>query len=382
MIDWITIQGFRSIRNIERLKLGRINALIGANGSGKSNVIRVFELLQAICQENLQNYVLRAGGAERILHFGAKETERIVIGVAFAHPATRYQIELAPGDGDTLHVCSEQVFSSDPDNSGRSQNQLVWSEGRSSRESELFALDAAGRPADTGHLLKCLESWKIHHFHDTGPSSPFRKTNQLHDNRGLRPDGSNLAAFLYLLRAKHESSYRLIRRTVRLVAPFFRDFELEPEDLNEDTLRFGWKAEGSDINFPTSSLSDGSIRFIALATLLLQPEKYRPSIILLDEPELGLHPAAVTVLASLIQQASATTQIIFATQSSLLLDHFLPENVLVADRANGNTRFTRCAEDEERLRPWLEDYSLGQLWEKNEIGGRPVPETMAGGFQE
>ena len=114
MIDWITIQGFRSIRSIERLKLGQINAMIGANGSGKSNFVRVFELLRAVCRGNLQHHVRRAGGAEKMLHFGTKETPRITIRIAFTQPAVRYQIELAPGDGDALHVCSEGIFSTDP----------------------------------------------------------------------------------------------------------------------------------------------------------------------------------------------------------------------------------------------------------------------------
>ena len=383
MIDWVTIQGFRSVRHIERLKLGRTNVLVGANGSGRSNLIQTLELLQAISQENLQHYVRRFGGAERLLHFGAKETNRIAIEVAFADSEikARYRVELAPGGDDTLHVRDEQMYSADADGPSHSRMRLVWSENLDSRDSGLFALDGAEKPADMKRLRKRLERWRIYHFHDTGTFSPFQKTNQLHDNHALHPDGSNLAAFLYLLREKYESSYRLILHTVQLIAPFFRDFVLEPEELNEETLRFGWYAEGSDVVFRASSLSDGSLRFIALATLLLQPEKFRPSVILLDEPELGLHPAAIVLLASLIQQASTETQVIFATQSSPLLDHFLPEDVLVADRVDRCARFTRCAEDKERLMTWLEDYTLGQLWEKNEIGGRPAPETVGGGLQ-
>ena len=265
--------------------------------------------------------------------------------------------------------------------SNRSQNHLAWSENRSSLESELFALPPAKRPEGTDRLLEHLNGWNIYHFHDTGPFSPFKKTNQLHDNHELHPDGSNLAAFLYLLHAKYESSYHLIRSAVQLVAPFFSDFALEPEELNKETLLFGWRAEGSDAVFSASALSDGSLRFIALATLLLQPDKFRPSIILLDEPELGLHPYAITMLDSLIKQAAVETQIILATQSTLLLDHQQPEDILVADRVNGGTRITRCEDDRERLLEWLEDYSLGELWLKNEIGGRPARETIGGGAQ-
>ena len=183
-----------------------------------------------------------------------------------------------------------------------------------------------------------------------------------------------MAPFLYYLREKHESSYSLIRRTVQRVAPFFDDFALAPQQLNEDKIRLEWRHKGTDAHFDAASLSDGSLRFIALATLLLQPESLRPSVILLDEPELGLHPYAITMLASLLKQAATQTQIILATQSPFLLDHFEPGDVLVADRVNGRTQLTRL--DTASLETWLQDYSLGQLWEKNEIGGRPAPEEL------
>ena len=128
------------------------------------------------------------------------------------------------------------------------------------------------------------------------------------------------------------TAYGLIRGSVQRVAPFFDDFELRPDPLNEETIRLAWKHRNSDQYFGASQLSDGTLRFIALATLFLQPEQFRPSVILVDEPELGLHPYAITMLASLIRMASEKTQVIVSTQSPLLLDHFQPEDVLVADR--------------------------------------------------
>ena len=200
----------------------------------------------------------------------------------------------------------------------------------------------------------------------------MRKTADVNDNRYLRADASNLAAFLYFLRAKHESEFNLIRRTVQLVAPYFDDFLLQPLALNEDRIRLEWRHKGTDAYFDVSSFSDGSLRFIALTTLLLQPKSLRPSVIIIDEPELGLHPYAITLFAMLVKQASATTQVILATQSPILLDHFQPEDVLVVDRVEGRTQFSRL--DADSLDFWLKDYSLGQLWEKNELGGRPARE--------
>ena len=169
----------------------------------------------------------------------------------------------------------------------------------------------------------------------------------------------------------------MIVRTVRLVAPFFDDFVLAPRALNEEKIRLEWRHRGSDAYFDASSLSDGSLRFMALATLLLQPAKLQPSVILLDEPELGLHPYAITLFCSLVKQCSAEKQIVLATQSPLVLDHFEPEDVLVADRVDGRTELIRHGQD--RLAGWLQDYSLGELWQKNELGGRPTPEALAKG---
>ena len=190
------------------------------------------------------------------------------------------------------------------------------------------------------------------------------------DNEFLRSDGSNLAAFLYYLQEAHKESYSLIQRTIQQVAPFFDDFRLRPLKLKPDDIKLEWRHKRSEQYFDASALSDGTLRFIVLATLFLQPKSYRPSAILVDEPELGLHPYAIGLLASLIGQASVDTQVIVSTQSSLLLDHFQPDDVLVASRIEGGTVIARP--DTDQLRAWLEEYSLGQLWEKNELGGRPV----------
>ena len=363
----ISIKGFKSISHIENLPLGPINVLIGPNGSGKSNFIGVFSFLNAIHSEHLQQYVIRAGGADKVLHYGSKETEDLIIRLSFDENNYEYEIRLSATDSDTLYIYLETT-QSEP-----LGYQSVQSFDSTSRgEVEPPPWPEWQRVEDD--IKNHLSSWRLYHFHDTSSSSSMKKTADLNDNRFFRPDGANLAPFLYYLREKHESSYSLIRRTVQRVAPFFDDFALGPQQLNEDKIRLEWQHKGIDAYFDAASLSDGSLRFIALATLLLQPESLRPSVILLDEPELGLHPYAITMLASLLKQAAAQTQIILATQSPFLLDHFEPEDVLVADRVKGQTQLTRL--DTPSLETWLQDYSLGQLWEKNEIGGRPAPEEL------
>ena len=371
----ISIKGFKSISHIENLPLGPINVLIGPNGSGKSNFIGVFPFLNAINSQHLQQYVIRAGGADKVLHYGSKTTEELIIQISFDEESYKYEIWLKATDADALYVDGLHI-KLEATQSEHPGYQFVQSfDSTPSDEVELPSLPESLQLEND--IKNHLDSWRLYHFHDTSSGSSMKKTADLNDNRFFRPDGANLAPFLYYLREKHESSYSLIRRTVQRVAPFFDDFALAPQQLNEDKIRLEWRHKGTAAYFDAASLSDGSLRFIALATLLLQPESLRPSVILLDEPELGLHPYAITMLASLLKQAAAQTQIILATQSPFLLDHFEPEDVLVADRVNGQTQLTRL--DTASLETWLQDYSLGQLWEKNEIGGRPAPELATSG---
>jgi predicted ATPase len=367
-LDYITIKGFKSIALLERLPLGAVNLLIGPNGSGKSNFIGAFAFLHAIREGRLQEYVAKAGGAEKVLHFGSKSTTEIVFELSFQSEVNQYKIELSPSADDSLLPSSEVARFWDKASYPEPYSEFLDSSQRG-REAGI-SNSRRSRMSDWVYLR--LGSWRLYHVHDTSSSSPMRKTAKVHDNRFLSPDGSNLAAFLYYLQEKQEASYRLIRKTVQRVAPFFDDFLLSPLRLNPEDIKLEWRHTRSDQYFDASSLSDGTLRFIALATLFLQPKESRPSLILVDEPELGLHPFAIEILASLIKQASVETQVIVSTQSSLLLDHFAPEEVLVADRVEGATQISRL--DSARLTTWLSEYSLGQLWEKNELGGRPVPE--------
>ena len=368
VLDSISIKGFKSIRSAE-LEIRPINVLIGANGSGKSNLLEAMAFLQAIRAGNLQGYVGRAGGADRLLHFGAKTTDEMAISARFSNEGIcEYRLNLTPTDTGALYPNSESLVFWDkeiyPD---EPRKRVISGKGGEAGISRL----SAGRESPAGkYVCECIDSWRVYHFHDTGPSSPMKKTVALDDNRYLRPDGSNLAAVLYLLREKHEWEYGFIRRTVQKVAPFLEDFALESQDLNKDTIRLKWKHVGDDDHFDVSALSDGTLRFIALATLMLQPKERRPAVILLDEPELGMHPAEIELLASMVRYVSkgaAGVQVILATQSARLLDQFDPEDVVVADRVKGATEFSRL--DAKKLEVWLEDYSIGELWEMNDLGG-------------
>ena len=216
-------------------------------------------------------------------------------------------------------------------------------------------------------LRHLLNHCRVYHFHDTSPTSRVRQYCYISDNRWLMPDAANLAAVLYALKSHKEKVYRRIVATIRQVAPFFEDFDLEPTDSRDIILN--WRHRKSDLIFGPHQLSDGTLRAICLISLLLQPKENLPYLIVVDEPELGLHPYALDVIASLFQAASNQTQVLVSTQSSAFLNAFEPEDIVVVERNDEATEFIRP--DAEKLDAWLEDYSLGEIWEKNVIGGGP-----------
>ena len=350
-LDSISVEGFRSIARLDRLRLRPINVLIGANGSGKSNLIQAFDLLRASHLDRLDEFVARTGGADRNLCFGAKATTRLRLGIAFKDGKT-YEIELRPTPDDRLSLRQHFVGPLPP--------HLASSVGDMDEPARIFEAMQQER----------LDRLRVYHFDDVGNvGSPMLRTAQLHDNRFLRGSGENIAAFLYYLKKKAPTAYRDIQQTLRLAAPFFDDFILEPQALNENMIRLAWRHRTSDAHFDISAFSDGTRRFLALATLLLQPATLRPSVILLDEPELGLHPYALTLLCELIKSVAVETQVVLATQSPFLVDHFEPEDIIVVDRVDGRSEFKRPST--QQLKSWLNDYSLGDLWLMNELGGRP-----------
>lgn len=363
-LDYITVKGFRSIKCIDKLSLRAINVLVGANGSGKSNFVGVFSLLHALRHGKLVEYTDKRGGADNILHFGAKETREMELEVSFSNDVNGYRVLLSPTDEDRFRVHDEVGWYWDKERYPTGPYRF----GLQGNQGEAGISIPMSRSA--GWVQQRLDSWRTYHFHDTSDSSPVKKTADVDDNRYFRADGSNLAPFLYFLQQDDQESYQVIRKTIQRVTPFFDDFQLAPLRRNEDKIKLEWSHKSSDRYFDASALSDGTLRFMCLATLFLQPVEFRPSVILVDEPELGLHPFAISMLATMIKAAAAATQVIVSTQSPLLLDHFEPEDVLVADRENGATTIRRL--ESAALAEWLDDYSLGQLWEKNQFGGRPA----------
>ena len=371
-IKKLTIEGFKSIQKLEDFELRSLNVLIGANGAGKSNFVRFFWLLRELIEQRLQKAIATEGGADACLYMGPKITQRLV--AKFYFGANGYEFELVPTADNHLIFADEAT-----DFSGDLKNHIRRSLGSGHAEARLKDhKDDAGVKARRGvphHVFNTVSSWIVYHFHDTSSTAGVRRQGPINDNESLRPNAENLAAFLYRIRETNAWSYEKIRDVVRLAAPFFDDFKLRPVPTNQELIQLEWLQKDSDYPFRSSQLSDGTLRFICLATALLQPQPFLPSTMLFDEPELGLHPYALTLLANLFQQVAqmrgslSRKQVIVSTQSALLLNEFEPEDVIIVERTQGQSTFRRLERAE--LSEWLNEYALGELWQKNVLGGRP-----------
>lgn len=363
-IEKITLKGFKSIESLEAFELGQLNVLIGANGAGKSNFVEFFRMLRAMADEGFQNYVLESGGGDGFFFLGPKVTKEITSRVEFG--PNWFGQKLQPSASGSLVISDETTGYKDTSNtsSGLQESRL-----KSNKNDKSF--NYPGSPGVGHYIYSSVSNWTVYHFHDTSPLAPMRRDQSLRDWQQFRHDASNIAAFLFNLKDDKKGSYNLIRDTVRLIAPFFDDFLLRPVTKGEnEQVRLEWLQKGSDFPFQPSQLSDGTIRFICLATALLQPEL--PATIVIDEPELGLHPYAISMLADLIKSASERTQVIISTQSPTLLDYFEPHEIVVVNRNKGRSTFERL--DPEALISWMEDYSVGELWQKNIVRGGPTSE--------
>ncbi|AKA18257.1 chromosome segregation protein SMC [Aeromonas jandaei] len=349
----IVIDGYKSISHCD-LKMGSLNVLIGANGAGKSNFIGFFRLIATLLDHRLQSLVGKAGGPDALLHFGRKQSETLKGELFFGNNGYKFALEATN------------------DNRMMFQREALWWNMSGDKGVTSGHFESQADQHKTGikqYTLPIMRRWRVYHFHDTSESAKVKQIHRINDNDYLREDGANLAAFLFRIQKNHPSHYKRIIRTIRMVAPYFGDFYLRATPDNQDSIQLEWTEKDHDIPFKASELSDGTLRFILLATVLLQPEEFMPSAIIVDEPELGLHPYAINVLAELIKSASHEHQLIISTQSVELVNQFDAEDLIVVDKQGGSSTFKRL--ETASLSEWLEDYSLGDLWKKNLLGGRP-----------
>lgn len=364
-LDKLTIKGFKSIQALVDFELTNLSVVVGGNGTGKSNLISFFRMLRALIDGNLKRYVRDNGGAGDILFNGRKATKKMEFETRFGTRGFRFKLVPTPDNSCAIekeeryyeHGATGWWLLGDSDDGTSRMVEEVKKKKRDAQFSQ--------------PVFDAISSWQIYHFHDTSSTAGMRNYEMIEDNKVLRTDASNIGPFLYKLKEKQSKEYKDILNAVRLVTPFFDDFILEPRESGQKReVNISWMQKGSDYPLQPYHLSDGSIRFICLVTALLQPNP--PSTIIIDEPELGLHPAAIIILAELIQVASKRTQVIIATQSPALIDQFGIGDIIVVNREDGASTFKRL--DEKDYSEWLKSYSVGELWMKNIISGGPVYE--------
>lgn len=353
-LNKLELEGYKSIAKCD-LEIGALNVLIGANGAGKSNFISFFKLIAKLLDGQLQLTVGKSGGPDAMLHFGRKTTEQLVGKLYFGNNG--YKFSLVPTQDNRLMFSNECLY-------WNMSGDKHISSGHFETEVE------KKRSGIYDFVVPVMRNWRVYHFHDTSDSAKVKQIHGINDNEYLREDAANLGAFLFRLEKNFSSHYKRIVKTIKLVAPFFGDFYLRPTTDNPDKIQLEWVENHQDVPFKANELSDGTLRFICLATVLLQPEELMPSSILIDEPELGLHPYAITVLGSLMKSAAKEHQLIISTQSVELVNEFDVEDLIVVDKTGGASDFRRL--DKNAFAEWLQDYSLGELWVKNLLGGRPT----------
>lgn len=359
----ISITGFKTIEKLTDFEPGSLSVLIGPNGAGKSNFISFFRLLSNLLSGNLREYVGLAGGAAKLLYDGPEKTRSMSARIETVSDTgtNEYAFELGYASQDTFIFMYEKYRYSPQ----QLTSPATWTElDAGHRESKLLDLRGVQTTARVIHGM--LQKVIIHQFHNTSRTARMKEKWSVEDGRWLKEDAANLAPFLYRLRNEHHAYYHRIVETLRATLPFFADFVLEPE---HGRILLQWREMGSDVLFDASQASDGMLRFLALVALLRQPENDLPSVLILDEPELGLHPHAVDVLVGLIQSISIRVQVIVATQSASLVDRFNPSDIVVVEREGRCSTFRRLNEAD--YQDWLDEYTLSELWEKNVIGGRP-----------
>jgi len=361
----IKLQGFKSIAQLD-LPMMDINNLIGANGVGKTNLISLFTFLSNLSQGKLKKYVKSEGGADRFFHFGTRHTTNISLGIKVGN--NKYHVDFSQSVFDDSLIFEEEYCTFE-------MSARHFSLYPRKGESGFVSGKASDSPQVARFTKDYLDECRVYHFHDTSPQASFKKTRPLVDYHYLEKDAGNLAPFLYYLKTSESEAFRQsylqIVSAIQTVAPFFHDFYLEPvgEEGGESVL-LRWTHSNHEEPFSANVLSDGTARFICLATLFLQPTDLKPDTIILDEPELGLHPAALSILGDIIHSVAKETQVICSTQSVTFANLFQPEDFIVVDtNKKGASEFRRLEKDS--LKGWLEDYEMGDIWAKNLIGGRP-----------
>lgn len=326
-MNYIEIAGYKSIKNA-RIEFGSVNILNGSNGAGKSNFLSFLEFVNSVYERRLHQYVAMRGGEDKMLYECGKGTQSISAKIKF--DTHSYLFEVTKTGFGFVFTKDGLLDDRDP---GTNKSVDV-SNGR--READIKLLSSVPREYGLhGHF----SNFRKYHFQETGGNSPFNRLSHIqNDVYFLYGKGENLGAFLFNTRKWDSSAYKVIVMTIQSTVPYFADFYFEPNAGGYTALQ--WQSKYSSTIYGVSDLSGGTLRFMAMAALFLQPKL--PSVIIIDEPELGLHSFAVSKLAEMIKYAAdKNTQVIVATQSEELPSYFEPKDMITVDQYNGESVFRR-----------------------------------------
>ena len=368
-IESIHVKGFRSLADVKLDSIPNPMVLLGTNGAGKSNVLRFFEMLKEMAHLRLGEFTLRQGGADDQLFGGARSTQQIEATVFFRTTLgrSRFTFVLQYAHPDRFIITGEQFRSPDPEDSSEDDpvylffDQPIGHESACVQESRSSTADmrltkAVELLADCGH----------YQFHDTSDCAPVKTRWDVEDNHRLLGHGGNLASVLLSLQENEAPRFDLICKQLAQVVPDFNGFQ-NVENYGKTILR--WRSKGTGKTMGAHLTSDGSLRCFQLVTLLNLPDTLLPRVVLLDEPELGLHPAAIALVSHMAKSLARRCQVIIATQSPHFVDAFGFEDMIVLELRDGRTETTRP--DPSRFGRLLKNYSTGELWWKGVLGGYP-----------
>ena len=361
-----------------------LNVLIGPNASGKSNLIEVLSLL-ASAPLDLQEPIRRGGGIHDWLWKGARKTPTATIDVTLAsRKGLRYWLSFTE-EGSRFYLVDEVIEDAEPAMAGEAPNfyyryqrgsPVIDVQGETRSKLQLKREDVepdqsilsqrrdpnSYEELETVGLLfrfmRFYREWNVER------NAPARLPQKPDLQQGyLLEDASNLSLVLSGLLNQPPVKDRILER-MRDFYPTFRDVNTP---ISGGTVQISFHEDGLHQAVPATRLSDGSLRYLCLLAVLCNPS-LQP-VVCIEEPELGLHPDVIPEVAKLLVEMSSRTQIFVTTHSDILVDALTdtPEAVIVCEKSEGATQLRRL--DAEQLKPWLEQYRLGELWTRGEIGG-------------
>ncbi len=380
--EHIRIEGYRRLANVD-LALKPLNVVIGGNGSGKTSLLEVMSLLSASASGKLSDAFSALGGYNAVrtnltawtsqaINFSLRQPSRSAMPL-------EYEIYIRPKGVD--YSISEECLFQDRGqtnpfvhlrSSGGNvqyfdsiQEQKLVRPTWDMNPSESALSQVPRMFAEPEQFRRDLASSTHYHVLNVSPQSPVRLPQPMRTATLPGKDGEDLVSCLYVIRETDSDRFELIQDTLRAGFPNFERLNFPP--VAAGTLAMTWKDKTSVQPFYMHQLSEGTLRFLWLVTLLHSPGL--TAVTMIDEPEVSLHPELLSLLAHLFREASSRTQLIVATHADRLVRFLKPEEIVIADLGDdGATSFTWG--DKFDLEDWLTEYSLDQLWQMGQIGGR------------